>query len=148
VDIELPRHQVVRLLEDPANFKHWQRGLQSLHPLSGESGKEGARTELEYFIGKRHLVMIETILKKNLPEAYFLSYDAKGVHNIQKNYFEELGANSCRWISESEFQFSGFAMKMMGWFMPGMFKKQSQSYMADFKNFAESGTSVYKPKEG
>lgn len=142
VDIQLPREQVARLLEDPKNFKHWQRGLQSLQPLSGESGMEGSQIELEYLMGKRHLVMIETIIKKNLPEQYFLTYDAKGVHNIQKNYFEALEGNTCRWISETEFQFSGLTMKLMGWLMPGMFKKQSLATMMDFKEFAENGTSV------
>lgn len=142
IEIQLPREQVVSLLEDPANFKHWQRGLQSFRPLSEESGEEGSTMELEFLMGKRRLVMIETIIAKNLPEHYFLTYDTKGVHNIQKNYFEPLEGNSCLWICESEFQFSGLPMKMMGWLMPGMFKKQSLTYMKDFKAFAEKGTSV------
>ncbi|MDM9630735.1 SRPBCC family protein [Robiginitalea aurantiaca] len=142
IDIELPREKVVNLLEDTTNFKHWQRGLQSLRPISGLSGEEGAQVELEYLMGKRQLVMIETIIKKNFPEQYHLTYDAKGVHNIQKNYFEELGEAKCRWTSETEFQFSGLPMKLMGWLMPGMFKKQSLTYMKDFKAFAEKGTSV------
>ncbi|MEO2058942.1 MAG: SRPBCC family protein, partial [Mesonia sp.] len=45
-------------------------------------------------------------------------------------------------ISESEFQFSSFAMKVMGFLMPGAFKKQSLKYMKDFKAFVEDGKSV------
>ena len=89
IDIELPREKVVKLLEDNTNFIHWQRGLQSLRPISGLSGEEGAQVELEYLMGKRQLVMIETIIKNNFPELYQLTYDAKGVNNIQKNNFEE-----------------------------------------------------------
>jgi len=93
-------------------------------------------------MGKRHLVMVETMIAKTLPEAYSVTYDAKGVHNIQKNYFKDLGEERCRWICKNEFQFSNFPMKLMGWLMPGMFKKQTRAYMSDFKNFAEQGTSV------
>ena len=62
--------------------------------------------------------------------------------NIQKNYFKEVDANTSKWISESEFQFSSFGMKLMGWLMPGAFRKQSQKYLEDFKRFAETGESV------
>ena len=70
-----------------------------------------------------------------------MTYDTKGVHNIQKNYFKDEG-DKTRWVSETEFQFSGFGMKLMGFLMPGAFKKQSFKYMQDFKAFAETGKSV------
>lgn len=142
IEIDLPRDKMLALLEDPANMKHWQRGLQSFRQLSGEPGAEGARMELEYQMGKRQLVLVETILKKDLPDEFHMTYDAKGVHNIQKNYFEALEGGRCRWTSESEFQFSSLPMKLMGWLMPGAFKKQSLAYLRDFKNFAETGASV------
>lgn len=145
IEIELPREKVIELLRDPSNFKHWQRGLQSHRSLSGDVGAEGSQTELEYLMGKRHLVMVETIIKNNFPDQYFLTYDAKGVHNIQKNYFETPAEDKCLWTSETEFQFSGLPMKLMGWLMPGMFKKQTMAYMKDFKEFAEKGTSVSQP---
>lgn len=142
VVIDLPREKVVRLLVDPGNLKHWQRGLQSWRYLAGEAGKEGSQMELQYQLGKRHLVMVETLIKKNLPEEYFLTYESKAVHNIQKNYFEALDGSSCRWISKSEFQFSDLLMKLMGFLRPGMFKKQTLTYMQDFKLFAEGGRSA------
>jgi len=86
--------------------------------------------------------MIETILKRNFPHEFHATYDAKGVHNIQKNYFKAVNENTTKWISESEFEFSGFFMKLMGFLMPGMFKKQSVKYLKDFKAFAEEGTSL------
>lgn len=142
IEIALPRDQMVALLDDPDNMKHWQRGLKSWKLLSGEAGKEGAQMELEYQMGRRRLLMVETILKRDLPREFHATYDARGVHNIQRNTFEELDANHCKWVSESEFQFSRFPMKLMGWLMPGAFKKQSLSYLKDFKEFAEKGSSV------
>ena len=144
IEIELPRDEMLALLDDPENMKHWQRGLKSFRLLSGEPGEEGAQMELEYLMGKRHLLLVETVIKRNFPEEFHLTYDAKGVHNIQKNFFEIAGEGRCKWISESEFQFSGLPMKLMGWLMPGTFKKQSLAYLRDFKNFAETGASVSK----
>ena len=139
--VNVPREEFIEKMEDPDNMKHWQRGLIGYEQLSANAGKEGSRMSLSYEMGKRKMDMVETIIKKNLPEEMHMTYDTKGVHNIQKNYFKEEGG-ATRWISESEFQFSGFGMKLMGLLMPGAFKKQSLKYMEDFKAFAENGTSV------
>lgn len=142
--IDLPRDRMVEVLDNPDNMRHWQRGLLSYRTLSGEPGSEGAQMELQYHMGRRKMVMIETIIKRNLPFEMHTTYDVKGVHNIQKNYFEELPDGRSKWISESEFQFASLGMKFMGWLMPGAFKKQSMKYLEDFKRFAETGTSVAK----
>ena len=139
--VDVPRAEFIKKMDAPDNMKHWQKGLIGYEQLSTNVGQEGSRMSLSYEMGKRKMDMVETIIKRNLPEEMHMTYDNKGVHNIQKNYFkEENGAT--RWISESEFQFSGFGMKLMGLLMPGAFKKQSLKYMEDFKAFAENGTSV------
>jgi hypothetical protein len=142
IGINLSRDKMLSLLENPQNMKHWQRGLLSFRQLSGKPGTEGAQMELEYRMGKRHLLLVETVLKWNLPDEFLMTYDAKGVHNIQKNYFEALGERQCKWVSQTDFQFSSFPMKLMAWLMPGAFRKQSMAYLRDFKNFAETGASV------
>ena len=139
--VDLPRDEFIKKLDNPENMKHWQRGLVGYEQLSQNPGQEGARMSLSYQMGKRKMDMVETIIKRNLPEEMHTTYDTKGVHNIQKNYFKEEDGKT-RWISESEFQFSGFGMKMLALLMPGAFKKQSAIYMKDFKAFAENGTSV------
>ncbi len=140
--INLPREEVIKKLDNPENMKHWQRGLVNYEILKGAPGTEGAQMKLIYKMGKRDMVLTETIIKNNFPEEFHATYDTKGVHNVQQNYFTELESGKTKWTSESEFQFAGFGMKMMGFLMPGAFKKQSLKYLTDFKNFAENGTSV------
>ena len=142
ITIEAPRAVVLEKLDNPDNMKHWQRGLKKYEVISGTAGQEGAKMELHYDMGKRQLVLIETIIKNNLPDEWHATYDTKGVHNIQKNYFTELEDGRTKWSSESEFQFTGLAMKVMSFLMPGAFKKQSMKYAKDFKAFVEDGTSV------
>lgn len=140
--VDLPREEFIKKLDNPDNMKHWMRGLTSYDVVSGEPGQEGARMNMKFKMGKRDMEMVETIIKSNFPEEFHATYDAKGVHNIQKNFFHEVSETQTKWVSESEFQFAGFGMKVMAFLIPSMFKKQSMQYANDFKNFAENGTSV------
>ena len=142
IQVALPRAQFMEKFDSAENMKHWQKGLRSYKFLDEDPGKEGSQMELKFQMGKRDLVMVETILKNNLPYEFHATYDAKGVHNIQKNYFKEVDENNTLWVSESEFQFSGLFMKLMGMLMPGAFKKQTLEYLKSFKAFAEEGISV------
>jgi len=148
ITINLPLEKVIEKMDNPQNLKHWQKGLIRYEVTEGTPGQEGAKMKLEYKMGKRDMTLIETILKRNFPEEFHATYDTKGVHNIQKNYFKAINKTNTKWISESEFQFSGFGMKLMGWLMPGAFKKQSKKYMQDFKNFAENNISVATKSNG
>ena len=141
IDIELPRDQVVGLFDSTDNMYKWQEGLQSFEHLNGEPGQEGAQSKLVFQMGKRTIEMIETITLRDLPDRFDGTYDAKGVHNVVKNEFVEVGPERTKWISENEFQFQGF-MKLIGFFFKSAFPKQSLKYMRDFKAFAERGVDV------
>ena len=111
-------------------------GLVSFEPVSGTPGQPGAKSRLKYKMGSRDVEMIETITVRNLPEEFSATYGAKGVHSIHKNYFSAPTPTTTHWVAESEFQMTGF-MKLMGWLMPGTFKKENQKFMDQFKAFAE-----------
>lgn len=136
IEINLPLDKVIELFENPDNMKHWQPGLQSFEHISGTPGQLGAKSRLKYKMGKREIEMIETITKQNLPDEFTATYEAKGVYNLLVNKFIPVSENKTKWVSETEFKFSGL-MKLIGFLMPGIFKKQSQKYLDDFKTFAE-----------
>lgn len=135
--LEVPLDKVIVLFDSEENMFKWQPELISFEHQSGEKGEVGAKSRLLYKMGKREVEMIETITVKNLPKEFSATYEAKGVWNEMKNYFEAIDEQSTRWISESHFKFSGF-MKVMAFFMGNSFKKQSQQYLDNFKEFAES----------
>jgi hypothetical protein len=144
ITINLPREEVIRKLNNVENMKHWQKGLINYEILSGIPGEVGATMKLDYKMGKRTISMIETISKNDFPNEFNATYEAKGVYNIQRNTFHEVDSNTTKWVSESEFKFSSFGMKLMGWIMPGVFKKQSLKYLEDFKNYVENGVSIHE----
>ncbi len=138
IDINLPRHQVVSLFDNPDNLKYWQPELVSFEHLSGELGKEGATSNLVYKMGDKHVEMIETIVQSALPDIFSATYETKGVWNLVENHFIEMPLDPMKtqWRSDNEFKCSGF-LKVMAFLMPSMFKKQSMVYMEQFKAFAE-----------
>lgn len=134
--INLPVSKVVELFDNPDNLKHWQTGLVSFEHISGTPGQAGAKSKLRYKMGNREIEMIETIVKRDLPREFTGTYETKGVYNKQVNRFSTIGDNKTKWVSETEFRFSGF-MKVLSFLMPGMFKKQSYKFLEQFKTFAE-----------
>jgi uncharacterized membrane protein len=137
VSIHLPRQRVIELFDDPENLSKWQPGLKSFEAVSGTPGQVGAKSRLLYDMNGREIEMIETITKRDLPDEFSGTYDAKGVHNIIVNRFYEDGPDKTRWVTESEFQFTGL-MSIMAIFMGGSFRKQTLDDMNRFKAFAES----------
>ena len=137
IEIEKPIDEVVALFDNADNLYAWMEGLESFEHLSGEPGQVGAKSRLKFKMGKRDIEMVETITVRNLPDEFTGTYDAEGVFNIVKNRFEAISQTRTRYISEQEFQFTGF-MKIFGWLMPGAFRKQSMKYLEAFKAFAES----------
>ncbi len=138
VIINKPLERTIELFDSIENLYKWMPGLQSYEHVSGEPGQPGAVAKMKFVMGKREIEMTETITERNFPHEFHGIYETKGVRNPQKNYFTAVDDNTTKYESVSEFEFDGFGMKLMGWLMPGAFKKQSQKYLDAFKAFAES----------
>jgi len=135
VEINLPRAKVVELFDNPDNLLYWQDGFMSMEHLSGEPGKEGSKTRLNY----KKLSLVETITENDLPESFHGSYEGNWGKNMMYNYFDKLSENKTQWRSELDYvEMNGFMMKLMKTIMPGMFRKQTQKWMDQFKAFAEN----------
>lgn len=140
--INLPRDRVIELFDNSENMFKWQPGLQSFEHVSGEPGQPGAKSKLVYLNGKHRVEMIETVVKRDFPNEFTGTYEFEGGKNSLENYFSELGPDRTLWKFTSDFQFCTFMMKAMGFFFPGMFRKQSMTFLQHFKEFAEHGKDV------
>lgn len=135
-------NDVVKKMDSIENMKHWQEGLVSTEHISGTPGEFGAKMKLNYNFGNRKMELIETITKRNFPDEFHATYNTKGMHNIQQNYFESTVEGYTKWTSKNEFQPTTFAMNAMLFLMPRAFKKQTLKFMTNFKNFVENEISV------
>lgn len=134
--IDLPREKVAELFVKPEHLKGWQKGFKSINYTKGETGETGSEAELVFEMGKREMKMKQEILENKLPDFIKFRFENRGVENIQVNRLETKDGKT-HYVVDNTFNFSGI-MKLMGWLMPGAFKKQSQKYMDDFKAYAES----------
>lgn len=137
IEVDRPQKRVAELFNNPDHYSKWMQGLQKHEVVKGSFGKEGTISKFHFKMGKREMTMEEEVLKTDLPNEHTVSYKAGNVYNEVRNRFEEISENKTRVYNDQLFQFKGF-MKLMGWFMPGAFKKQSMKYLVDFKNFVES----------
>lgn len=142
IDINKPREEVLALFDSIENLYAWQTGLQSVEHISGEPGEVGAKMLLVFDDGKRRIELTETITKKNLPDEFDGTYEWDGGMNTLENRFIELDANTTRWESTCAYEFRSIMLKLMGFFMAGMFRKQNMSFLKNFKAFCEDGQDV------
>ncbi|MFF5792633.1 SRPBCC family protein [Paeniglutamicibacter sp. NPDC012692] len=137
ITVNVPRSRFIELFDDPENLKLWQTGLLSFEAVSGTPGEPGATSRLLYKQGRGTMEMVETVTRRELPDAFDGTYDAKGVHNICKNEFHDVDGTATRWVAHNTFEFSGF-MKIVGLLFGSMFPKQNLKTMNEFKSFAEA----------
>ena len=143
VEIDLPRARVIELFDNPDNLPKWQPGLESFEPISGEPGQVGAKSRMVFVYGKKRIEMTETITERNLPEVFSGLYDwPPGGSNTLENRFVELGPDRTRWESTCAYTLHKLPLKLMGTLAPGMFKRQNQKFMENFKAFCETGADV------
>ena len=142
IEINLPRDEVVKIFDNQENMFHWQNGLQDIQHLSGQPGQNGAKSLMIYQNGKHRIELTETITNRNLPNEFDGCYEWGGGKNTLKNRFVEMGGNKTRWESTCEYEFKTLFLKLMGTFMPGLFKKQNMKFLENFKAFCETGKSV------
>ncbi len=141
--IRLPIEEVISIFEDAEQLKHWQRGLKSSTLIKGKNGEVGAKRRLKITLEGREISMIETITFKDLPHEWHGRYTSNGLESMQQNFFSSTADNFTKWVSKSEFVFSGW-MVLISKVLPGIFKKRSETVMKDFKNYAEKGISVFE----
>jgi hypothetical protein len=134
--VNVARERFVELFDDPDNLPKWQEGLVAFEPLGGTPGHPGATSKLTFKRGRGTMEMVETITRREMPDAFDGTYDARGVHNISRNEFHEVGPGATRWVAHNVFEFRG-AMKVIGLLFGKSFPKENQKFMEAFKAFAE-----------
>jgi len=138
-NIQKPLEEVVRHWQNPENLVHWQEGFQGYDLISGEPGAVGSKTMLHYNINGRPLDLEETITENNLPHSFSGIYDCEPMTNTMTCRFSTNEDGSTRYESEFEYtRVKGLMMKVMTTLFPGMFRKQTQKWNDNFKNWVEA----------
>ena len=107
--------------------------------VSGQMGQEGAVSKMYYKFGKRDMELTETVTKNRLPDSFEAFYHHQHMDNTMKCRFVPLDDNKTRYEYEFEYTRISWVMpKLMAILFPGMFRKQGEKWMRQFKAFAET----------
>ncbi len=134
--INKPLEEVIEKFTEPNGAMHWMEGLQKIERLSEIPYEVGAKSIFHFLHRKKEMQIAETILEQNLPRQIKFSFTSQMGYNEVEMLFEPISDNSVKQTNNSYFELKGF-MKVMGFLMKGMFKKQSLKYLTAFKNYAE-----------
>ena len=137
-EINLPISQVVELWKDENNFREWQDGFVKIEHISGKPETIGSQSRIYLEQGKQKLELLETITSNNLPHEKRAIYEHIHMTNTQITSFKSLGDNKTQYMSQVEYtKFNKIIPKVLSMLFPGMFRKQSQKWLDQFKEFAE-----------
>ena len=138
IEVNLPIEKTAELWNNELYFSEWQDDFQSIELLSGNKNEVGAKSKI-IFDGKQRIELIETILINDLPNEKKALYEHIHMTNTQHTSFQALGPNKTLFTSNVEYiQFNKLLIKLVARLFPGMFKKQSERWMDQFKHFAEN----------
>ena len=138
VDINLPRQAVADLFADPDNRSEYQDGFERWESVSGTPGEDGAVSKLYYSNRGRAMVLTETITANRLPETLEPFYEHSRMDNTLKTTFTALDENRTRYEIAGEYTaLRGFMPNLMARLFPRLFTKQAQTWLDNFKEFAE-----------
>lgn len=135
IEINAPVAKVVELFDVPENVKNWMP-VTRIEPIQGSPGQVGTQSRLIMNNGGKETTMVETVLVRDLPREFTGSYEFQGIVYVVKNHFLEAPGGKTRYVSDQDFQLMGF-VKLLGWLMPWLFKKESMKHMVAFKAFVE-----------
>ncbi len=131
-------NEVVSLFENPDHLGEYQEGFIKKELVSGTAGMVDAVSLMYYKTGNREMEIEETVLVNNLPDEFLGSYYHKHMDNTMRVTFSDLGNNQTEYYTEIEYtEFRGLMPRMLALLFPGMFKKQVQKWLDNFKAFAE-----------
>ena len=137
-EINLPINRVVELWKDEKNFSEWQDGFVKIEHINGETETAGAKSRIYLKQGKRKMELLETIVLNDLPNKKISTYEHIHMINTLTTSFSSIHDNRTQYIAEVEYtKFNSILPKLMSVFFPGIFKKQTQKWLDQFKAFAE-----------
>ncbi len=128
--------EVVQKFTEPNGAIHWMEGLQKIERFSETPYEVGAKSNFHFIHRDKEMQISETILEQNLPGQIKFGFQSSMGYNEVEMLFEQLPDSRVKQTNNTYFELTGL-IKVFGFLMKGMFKKQSLKYMTAFKEYVE-----------
>ncbi|MEP7136306.1 MAG: SRPBCC family protein [Chloroflexota bacterium] len=135
--INKPRKEVWQAFDNIENLQKWQPTLIKHELLDGTPGQPDAVSKLTYAESGREFSLTEKIVHCDEPNQLDSLYENDFADNTIKNKFVEQSPDETLWVTETEFTFKTFLMKIMGNALKKNYIKRTQRDMQRFKEMLE-----------
>ena len=135
--IKASRDLVWAIFDNPDNLSRWQPTLESFTHLAGDPGQPGAVSELVYNENGKKVTMTETVTERRKPHFMAGTYDNDRATSLIVNHFEEIDANTTRFISYSNMNFKGI-MTLLSLFVARSIRARVEADLSRFKLLVET----------
>lgn len=136
--IALPIERVLELYQKQDDLKLWQTGFVSKELIKGLPGVTGTKSKIIYHNNNNVIELIETILPSESKNIFVALYEHKHMINTMTSRFSQLAPYKTQLDLEIHYtKFIGIIPKLMALLFPGVFKKQTQKMVDNFKIYAE-----------
>jgi len=136
ITIRRPVDEVFRAYTDPGQLAAWQPGLSDVEPNATVKGIDQPVTRLKYKLGRRAMIVIQSVKSATAPNRYSVEYMMKGMRHTVAHTFEAKGPQETAWTAVSEIRFSGL-MRLFGRRMRAGLEEQGRILMRNFKGYLE-----------
>lgn len=125
---------VTKLFEDQDNNHLWQSTF-----ISRQQDNFDLSKSVNYYqINGRMIEVFIRVVENSLPENYVTYATTPGLVQKVKHCFITDKSGETKWTVSSELTANGFVLKMIMLLFPKIFVKSIETYMQDFKIFAEN----------
>lgn len=139
LDINKPLQEVAAFFADSKNQKLWQDGFVKKEQISGDDRENGAVIKLFYKFRNRNMILTETVTSNNLPQSFEATYHHRHMDNTMKCTFTPINQENTRYHYEFEYTRVSWIMpKLMAILFPGIYRKQGEKWMQQFKSAVEN----------
>ena len=126
--------EVTKLFADQNNSGLWQTGFISRQ----QDNYDASKSVFLYKMNGRIIEANLEILENNLPEHYSVNCEMLGVSQKTKHKFIAHSDNQTKWIMETEILADSWIIKIIMICAPSLLRKGTDTYVQDFKKFAEN----------
>lgn len=132
-------HIVKKQFLDSTNYGEYQDGFIKKELVSGTEGTKGCVSTLYYKYGNRDMILTETIIDNNLPNSFEAFYHHQHMDNTMKCNFIEIDDTTTKYNFEYDYtRINWFMPKLLSILFPGMYRRQGEKWMQQFKTYVES----------
>lgn len=143
IEVNKPIDEVFALFNDKNKLKEWTPTIKLFEPINETANHVGSTYKVIVDNNGKDFEMTEKVLAFEKNKKVSIEFDAQGMLKTDVITFKSVG-NKTIITNNASCKGTNFMLKCIFPFSKGMFKKEDQKYLDNFKKFAEAQVETVK----